>query len=422
MKKYFSFLAMILAFTTVIAQNDATVSQTGDSNNSPVVQTGDINNAVVDQAGDNNNSSVVMTGVVNNATVLQDGDNNEAILNEGDLIGSTSDYADGTIDQTGNLNYAELNISGSGHNWPEHAITQIQVGDGLVGNNATVNQSGVDNDMDVLQIGSNNSTSGTQNGDYNQFFVDQNGTSNTATIEQNGDWNSGYKGSWGTNPEAIYWNTLIQDGTSNVGHIIQENTSGIYSNYFTMIQIGESNIVQAKQIEGSFLETRQVGKDNIIGGLLNCNPTDWLVLENWATLDATQLGDNNKLYVNTAGDLYVTQDNTGTAGVGNMIKYAQTSEGYVELTQVGDANLLWLENTSEVYDPMDVDVDQIGDNNKVASFENGIATDCAKFAGSHLDIDQLGDDNSLHLNSSGALNVVDVMQDGASNWASVVQN
>jgi len=127
------------------------------------------------------------------------------------------------------------------------------------------------------------------------------------------------------------------------------------------------------------------------------------------------------LYVSTAGALTIVQDNTGTAMVGNTIKYTQTAAGIVGLTQDGDNNLIWLKNTSTA-NPMKVEVDQDGNGNTVASFENGIATGCAKFAGASLDVDQIGDLNSLHLNSTGAFDVVDVMQNGSSNWASVTQS
>ncbi len=424
---------MVLAVTFAMAQNTATINQTGNNNTSPVVQTGDLNVTTVDQVTGANYVAVEQSGLRNEATAVQNGsfngvssipnwgyvnqngNDNKAFLREGVLGGATSYGADGFIDQTGNTNYAELNIVGEYHNFIDHGITQIQES-GAPGNTAVINQSSFNNDMDVYQIGSGNLTTGTTNGQNNQFFVDQDGVGNTATVSQNGDGNGEFGYDWGWNHGIRNWNILSQKGEDNVGHVIQGN-----NNIFKMEQWGDRNIAKADQGDNTTLKTLQNGDDNLIGGMVDCTPTEWVILDNGASLDATQLGNWNKLWVSTAGSLTVVQDNTGTAMVGNTIKYTQTAAGSVALTQDGDANLIWLKNTSTA-DPMDVDIDQIGDGNVVASFENGVATDCARFAGAHLDIYQLGNYNALHLNSAGALDVVDVMQNGSNNWASIIQS
>jgi len=165
----------------------------------------------------------------------------------------------------------------------------------------------------------------------------------------------------------------------------------------------------------------QVGNNNVVGGLSGNQRTDIAVFLPGSSLDAIQFGDNNKLNVNTAGNLLVTQNNLSTSMVGNTIKYTQTNKGDVTLFQLGDNNLMWLKNTSPS-DPMDVDVDQTGLGNTVAFIVDGVATSCARFAGKHLNIDQQGNLNSLNLDSQSVSAVVDVLQKGNSNWASVIQN
>lgn len=397
MKKLIFFTIAILSAVTMYAQN---------------------NSSVVEATGSENKATVVQTGLENTGEIYQEGNRNEAILKEG-ISTAASDFADGKIDQSGDGNYGEINISGEYHNIPGHGITQVQLGAGLAGNRAVVNQSGENNDMDVLQVGTDNQFNGLQNGgEINQFMVEQEGVSNRASITQNGDWNAlSNKSAWGTNPEAVIWNTLHQEGSSNTAHITQEDL-----NLFTLYQIGNENMVKAEQGFNTILEIRQVGDKNIVGGLLNSVPTDVLVLDNAATVDALQNGDNNKLYVNTAGDLYSIQNNGGTAGIGNTIRYAQVFEGYVELTQLGDENLIKLKNNSNANIDMDVDVFQDGNKNTLAEFENGVVKGSASFAGERLDIDQFGTENSIHLISTGSLNVVEVMQNGMGNWSSVIQN
>jgi len=440
MKKISLVLGFALMASLVFAQNTATVNQSGNAQKATVAQAGVSNSASVDQLNLNNTVSVDTKGnrntvvveqnganngsgsipVANKGYVKQDGNDNMATLKEGLKDGSKTAYdSDGLIDQKGNQNEAQLLISGQYMNFTTHGITQIQE-QGVKGNKAFITQASYNSDMDVYQKGSENLTTGTTLGQNNQFFVDQTGVKNTATINQNGSNNGEFGYDWGLGANAVgtvrNWDILSQKGEGNVGSVTQAS-----GNMFNMTQIGDDNTAKIDEQGNNVVTTLQNGNLNIIGGILNCLPTDVAVFVNGASMDATQLGDNNKLYVSTAGALTIVQDNTGTAMVGNTIKYTQTAAGIVGLTQDGDNNLIWLKNTSTA-NPMKVEVDQDGNGNTVASFENGIATGCAKFAGASLDVDQIGDLNSLHLNSTGAFDVVDVMQNGSSNWASVTQS
>lgn len=432
MKKLSLVLGFAFMASMVFAQNTSTTNQNGTENKSSVAQVGTLNTATVDQIGAKNFVTVDSKGKSNSAVVeqngsqngfgsipnwgyiKQDGEANTAVLKEGKKGGATSSDADGFIDQKGNDNHATLEILGQYHNLINHGITQIQDRE-TKGNIATVVQSSYNNDMDVFQKGSENLVNGSTAGSNNQFFVDQTGIKNTATVIQVGNNNGEWGYYWGWHQNDRNWNVLSQTGNDNVGSVIQAS-----DNKFKMTQVGDQNTAKIEEQGNNVVTILQDGNKNIIGGIVNCVPTDVAIFATGASMDATQLGDNNKLFVNTAGALTVLQKGM-ILGDGNTIKYTQTGAGVVALVQEGDKNLIWLKNTS-VTTPMDVDVDQIGNGNTVASFENGVATSCAKFAGSHLDVDQIGNLNSLHLDSTDPAASVDVLQQGNSNWASVTQS
>lgn len=433
MKKLSLFFGFALMASMVFAQT-ATITQTGTSNASSILQKSTGNTAVTDQNGTSNmitveqkNGSGNLATVNQNGTkngegsvpinmgfVKQDGANNEALINEGVRGGAVSNFADAYIDQKGVGNFAKLSTEGSYFNSIFHGITQIQDLQGL-GNRATVSQKNYNSDMSVYQKGADNEFTGIQDGSNNQYAVKQIGLTNKAGITQLGNNNIG--GSWdnGSSDYTPEWNLLLQTGDENLASALQKGGSK-----FKMTQKGNLNVARIEEQANNVVTTLQEGNRNIIGGILNCVPTDVAIFADGASMFATQLGDNNKLYVSTAGSLTVNQDNHLAATMdGNTIKYTQTAAGTVDFTQLGDKNLIWLKNTS-VYVPMDVDVDQIGTSNTVALF-GGETLTCAKFAGAHLNVDQVGDLNALHLDSQFTGAVVDVMQTGTSNWASVIQ-
>jgi len=413
--------------TTVVTQkgdnDEATVTQTGNDHQAQVAQTGDKNVATIDQfGGDRNYIDVVSKGNKNNVDVDQNGTKlNGANAGIYGYIHQTGDENDATLLQVGNIIDAQIDAKIDQKNGKNTAVfTQkgswLQLAnDGLVqirtfgdeGNKATLNQSNTFQSLNIIQTGSGNEITSDQSGNTNQFSAFQTGIKNTAQITQSG--NDNWDG-WTSTTN----NVLNQSGAYNDAKITQLGNSK-----FLVSQFGASNET-GLELTGSWANVMQIGNYNIVGGLLNCNTTtDIAVLLPGSSLDALQIGDNNKLYVNTAGNLKTIQNNLLTHMVGNTIKYTQTNVGDVELTQLGDKNLMWLKNTSSSV-PMDVDVDQIGDGNTVALL--GQTTSCAKFAGAHLDVDQIGNYNSLNLDSNSSGAIVDVLQKGNSNQASVIQN
>jgi hypothetical protein len=430
MKKITFVLVLACMASTIFAQNTAVVTQTGDNDNATVSQTGNDHKAQVAQTGDKNVATVDQFGGDHNyIDVVSKGDKNIVDVDQkGTDLNSANAGIYGYIHQTGDKNDATLNQDGTkidakidqqnGKNMAvftqKGSLLQVE-SNGLVqirafgneGNKATLNQKDLLQSLNIIQTGSGNEITSDQSGNTNQFSAFQTGIKNTAQITQSG--NDNWDG-WTSTTN----NVLNQSGAYNDAKITQLGNSK-----FLVSQFGASNET-GLELTGSWANVMQIGNYNIVGGLLNCNTTtDIAVLLPGSSLDALQIGDNNKLYVNTAGNLKTIQNNLLTHMVGNTIKYTQTNVGDVELTQLGDKNLMWLKNTSSSV-PMDVDVDQIGDGNTVALL--GQTTSCAKFAGAHLDVDQKGNYNSLNLDSNSSGAIVDVLQKGNSNQASVIQN
>jgi len=416
MKKVIFLFAMVLAVSFAMAQNTLNVAQTGSENDANVNQVGTEIYMDVVSTGNGNEVNVNQIGTELNVAdptvsgyVHQTGDANEATLSQD---GQKIDFK---IDQQGGLNKAQVDQSGSWLQDETLGLKQIRTGE--KGNIADIKQANSLQSLDVLQRGSNNRITSDQKGNTNQFSAYQLGEDNKAEIRQDGtnnfhDWNDKVN------------NNLRQQGNLNEAYINQFGNSG----QFFVQQIGNSNKTNFQfEGDGNWANIMQYGDENVVGGMLDCQRTvSALFTVDEASLDATQRGDKNKLYVSTAGSLTSLQQNTATVAgsrLGNEIRYTQTEVGDVEFRQIGDANLIWLKNTSASL-PMDVDIDQTGNGNKVAQLRtNGNAFDCALFAGNHLDIDQYGGDNNLlNLNSTGAADVVDVLQNGSNNWASVTQS
>ncbi|HZL09583.1 MAG TPA: hypothetical protein VFC65_06270 [Prolixibacteraceae bacterium] len=432
MKKVSLFLGFAFMASMVFAQNSATVNQTNDGNKANVTQSGPKNTAQVDQVGSSNFVTVDSKGTDNTATVVQngsrngdygkpnwgflkqDGNNNIATLKEGLLGGTVSNDNDGFIDQKGNGNTATMEIMGSNHNFVNHGITQIQ-NEATLGNTATIKQSSYNNDMDVRQEGSANVVNGTTQGSNDQFFVGQHGINNNATVSQIGDNNGEYASGFNIGTTGDTWNRITQTGSDNIGSVAQGS-----NNRFKMEQYGVTNTAKISQLGNNVVTTLQDGDLNIIAGY----SSDVAEFAIGASMEAKQYGSDNKLYVSTAGSLTVNQGKLAQDGNHNTIKYIQTSTGSATLDQDGNSNLIWLNNTSAA--TASIDIDQTGDGNVVASFAGDVASgarSAATFAGASLTIDQKGaGSNLLNLNSAGADAVIDVMQDGTNNWASVNQS
>jgi len=432
-------LSLVLSFTfmasMIFAQNAAVVNQTKDKNKANVTQAGSKNGAQVDQVGTSNFVTVDSKGKQNEVTVVQNGSGNGAVsdpiwgfvkqagdanianLKEGVVGGQVSNDNDGFIDQKGNNNQATLEIMGSNNNFVDHGITQIQKSTlGTEGNTAIIKQSSFNSDMNVYQEGTKNRVEGNTVGNNDVFSVDQGGIANTASINQIGNNNNEFGSGFNINTKETTWNQVTQSGSYNAAVVSQGS-----DNIFRIKQYGDENKAMINQEGNNVVNTLQQGNLNTIGGLSNFVPQEVATFSTGATMDAVQLGDNNKLYVSTAGRLNVFQNNSSIASEGNTVKYTQTSAGDADLNQVGSNNLVFLKTTTAGL----IDVDQNGTSNGVALYANGsasAASGSALFEGTHLNVDQTGSSNLLNLNSTGANASVDVMQNGSSNWASVVQS
>ena len=494
MKKVSLVLGIVLAASFAMAQNTATVSQTGDNGQANVTQGGgDLNIAAITQV-ETATSTPVGKQI---ATVKQTGSSNSAIVGQTETGGGGHNTNNAYIEQIGTENksvqstYAGSYNSGQNvwgyQNGKNNELTQTwqggytnsfkatMTGDrnhviqgwNASASNGNVTISGSDNHATQGLTGSNEGYNTginiTQKADFNeatQVFGGGAGShNNVGIIDQTNLINSGFAKNIATQTVNGYdvYAKIGQIGvTNNASQVITGNYNFVpnttYPQNFTgikyveIIQTGNDNKA-AQTIDGNQNQTKftqtgnnneartsqignlsnvqvlQQGNSNIVGGVDATNNTmlATAVFNNGASMDAKQYGNNNKLYVNTAGTLNVTQDNSlaGTT-LGNKIQYTQTSLETIDLNQKGDDNLIWLKNTSAA-NAANFDVDQEGDGNKVAKFVNGAVSETALFNGAFLDIDQVGNNNSLNLDSQSAGASVDVLQSGNGNWASVVQ-
>ena len=419
MKKLVFLFAMVFVVGMAMAQNTATTTQEGTSNSAATTQIGALNDANVDQTGTSNFVTVLSQGNSNTAVASQNGtqngyasrpdlgyikqigSSNQAFLREGVVGVTTSNYADGFIDQSGNGNYAELNISGEYHNFAEHGITQIQIGEETPGNNAVITEAYYGNDMDVYQSGSGNDVTGEINGSYSQFFVDQIGTGNTGLVYIEGS-NNGEPSWWTKSSTLRALNLLSQTGSDNDAEINQVGDNNTFvvtqegtDNYAYSNQLGNGNaasiVQQGSAVNYNHAEVEQYGDDNDAG--------------------IAQSADNNTAYIYQGWGLAPLWDSKNVLGSGNTASIAQSGgefnfagvwslgdENEVIVSQNGSNNVARLSNgynyanvngVPELYPASGntITLTQSGDNNWVRNF-------------------QLGDDNTLTLTQNGNGNTV----------------
>jgi hypothetical protein len=458
MKKLVFLFAMVFAVSMVMGQNTVDLTQTGANQVADIDQAG-INDAKVTQFTDNDGpqkSTVKQNGLRNDVVVEQNqtggGDNglNTAFIQQigNDNYGKQYENAPGynggqhvTAYQTGNLNDVRQSIfsgyterlytwqegkendaiqeaTGGGHNygniyqwgnenWAKQEIFGTNQGSGSA--DILIEQDGKLNKARQLftQGGFSQRNNGEirQTGQKNDAYQEASGIWLDLQLQQTGNDNKSVQKSWGEGD--ISW--LNQNGNDNTAKIIQD---------------GDDNSTKLNQSGGGKVDVLQEGDNNIIAGIDElCEIMEW---GNVFNLIADQLGDNNELYINSNGTVTVMQDNrTADPMMGNKIKYYQSGTGVTKLSQVGDENVVGLLHGGNG----NVDINQAGDGNKVASFEDVFAADpemsdpcCGTFNGVKLDVDQLGDENLLHLVSTGASDVVSVMQSGDLNTASVTQS
>jgi len=133
--------------------------------------------AFIDQIGDVNNATITQTRNTQYARIAQTGDRNAASANQS---GSGAHY--GAIVQDGSDNTAALTQSGAG------AQVAYLSQDGSA-NQMTVQQNGglTISGVEAMQIGDRNTMSLTQNGENNMARLTQNGSDSTMTAVQNGN-------------------------------------------------------------------------------------------------------------------------------------------------------------------------------------------------------------------------------------------
>src|SRR3546814_235953 len=189
--------------------------------------------STIDQSGDDNSVTVSQNTQTqlfsNDSIVSQSGDSNIASVDQFD------DEQDSTINQTSNNNIASVtqgqNLPGSDTTYNNASVINQGGGDF---NDASVSQTGFDNNSDVNQQGAANTATVSQTGSGNTSDLDQLGSDASATVNQGGSANL---------------STVLQQddagGIANVDQSGDANTSSIVQNSVdsiaTVNQSGDSN-------------------------------------------------------------------------------------------------------------------------------------------------------------------------------------
>ena len=463
---------------------NATIGQTG-ANGAEVSQSSDDGMAQRANVSQTGSSSVKITQIetgaatngfsipVQTADVVQDGATNKAEISQSET-GSGDKYLSSVkLDQLGNKNESSQKTVAPGNNsgltvigyqrGDENKITQ-SITSGYteyfkseqIGNKNIANQTGSGSTADgtIYQEGNENSAtqilSGMNNGYYRTgMLIRQIGSNNKASQEFWGSgYNPGHSGEtyqYGNNNEATqtgaghhFTSIVTQEGDWNKANVNQNGTANpvLYDNSVELYQfandntanitqeLGSSNTIKFYQTGAGIANLTQKGNTNVVKGLGTVSTFN----SSWAKfggskLDIAQTGKLNSLSLEADGIVDITQDNSTVASAtGNIIEFSQAGGGTSVLKQTGgDANLVKLTKTGGG----SADITQTGNTNKVALFDDvfGAAgvTGAALFNGADLDISQIGDGNLLNLNSTSAAAVVDVMQNGMGNKASVSQ-
>ena len=455
--------AIVFSVTIVLSQNTATTTQTGDKQIASTTQSGSLNSAEIDQL--QSGTAANNPSFMNKATVIQTGNSNAASVDQKEVGGGNKGNNTAFIQQVGDNNNGVQYGNAANYNNGQ-SIKAVQLGDlnevsqsifagytesltvnqtgnkneavqearGGGNNHANINQFGNQNQAKQEVIGNNNGYSFAdvlieQDGDLNiaaqKFTGNGQSHKNNGGIFQNGSSNKAYQEGAGRDLDIRLWqngelnvSNQYSTGNTNTSWLSQngdENTSEI-------IQNGDDNFTKLKQNgTGGNVGILQEGNNNTIAGI--DTPDSW---GNVFNLETSQLGEFNNLFINSAGTVTVMQDNTAAAAmVGNEIIYSQSGVGITNLSQVGDENMISLLHGGNG----NVDINQLGNSNKVGSFVDVFAADpvlngdgIGGFNGQKLEVDQIGENNLLHINSTGYSDMVKVMQKGNNNRASVTQS
>lgn len=441
MKKGSLLLGMVLVAGIAMAQNTATVTQTGNSEQVTITQSGTDHKADVTQKGGN----------LNVATVTQNGGNGNRLgapvatdpgvnvdapqygvldlsLAKGLVQEGNSNTA--TITQTGNLNIIQqFRMYQSVYNsvWQKGNSNTLDMKQ--VGNNNVIGQApheyqglnqaqGNGNDAKILQQGNSNKLS---------YFYQLN-DGNKADIKQIGNSNlieSATQAKLANISPTDNSLIILQDGTSNTA---------------ALNELGDHIIGDIYQKGASNIARMQLTHSNAYGDIDqkgNSNKADVFV-------NMSYIGDNNRGVVYQEGDL-----NTASANIGQRVSSLSSSNNTMEISQVGNSNkasILAEGNNHKAYaeqvgNSNKLVVEQAGGNGNIARLkqsagahanilQSGSANtlkglDSEEWAssllGSKLDLDQIGTGNTLNLQQTNG-GTATVMQNGSSNVATVSQN
>ncbi len=213
MKKLVFLFAMVFAVSMAMGQN---------------------NTSSTDIDGNNNVTTVNQVGIENSGDISVDGNQNDALIQQGNFGGGLvqSNYAEASIEQIGNKNYAEVKQR---QGWAGatavsvHSITQegnqneawLETFNG--GNSGMIYQEGNKNWAKGRQsVGAGNNVEITQEGNSNWAFVNQlNSADNSASVSQDGNdnWTS-------VDQSGGHDNTYIENTTGNGNNVTAfQNTS-----------------------------------------------------------------------------------------------------------------------------------------------------------------------------------------------------
>lgn len=395
MKQLFSAVLFLLITTALIAQNEANVSQLGNTNDATVTQTG-TNYGEVDQQGDENDGTITQNGTNTWANVWQYGNTNTGTVTQ---TGSNS----GWVDQVnGNGNTGTVTQNGSGNSG---GITQGMIEDyydayygipqyGITFTNPMISNN---NTGSISQIGDNNSDNLLQVGDNNNGIISTSGDNNKVYAYQGwaGDW-------WGFG--GVLAELYSNNSTVTIDQIGNGNYGGVW-------QYGEDN------------NSASISQD----GDLNISAISQGFIYDDANYDFTYPVYNTK--DNIASVSQTGNDNIGKVfqlGDGNSFSLTQSGDG----NTVGGRGLSGLEASRNAYFAQDGD-----DNIFVGTQTDGATLDDGSFqfgnfnnidliqgAGDVSLIQQTGDWNTANVHQYGGGQDATVMQNGNSNTANVTQN
>jgi hypothetical protein len=185
----------------------ATVTQDGIENEADIDQIGNTSYATIYQQGELNYGKQYLWTINSTADIIQVGSSNQAYQTTLTPPVKNSVFY---IEQRGDRNYAQQDIKGTAWGYAQG------------GNNATIYQTGNDNNATQFMGGSPSGS------DYNTSTISQTGNDNDATSSQDGTFNT---------------DTITQLGNSNLASLTQTGTGHLG----TINQIGDGNAATVTQ-------------------------------------------------------------------------------------------------------------------------------------------------------------------------------